>query len=134
MRSRALLHVDKLEAFKEWLTKHGHKWRPGRGEFQVIQIQDPKNGSWTPIFSRMDTTAGHKLVHYTAYGYPLKLVYKFIRHEIGQQLDGVGRPKLPCGICNPVILSESDRRIIDELTNKLKAHDSTKHVAIRSNN
>ncbi len=56
--SRCLLHKNKLEAFKAWLTATGIEHRPARGEFQVLQVK-VKNG-WQCIFDRLDAKE-----HYT---------------------------------------------------------------------
>lgn len=53
MSKRCLLHISKLEAFKAWLEANGHQHRPGKGDWQVIQVLTPDNG-WQVVFSRAD--------------------------------------------------------------------------------
>jgi hypothetical protein len=49
--SRCLLHITKLDAFKEWLDKRGIQHRPGKGFYQVIQVC--KNGKhWNNVYTR----------------------------------------------------------------------------------
>jgi hypothetical protein len=36
--SRCLLHVGKLQAFKDWLTINGIEYRSSRGPYEVIQV------------------------------------------------------------------------------------------------
>ena len=73
--SRNLLHKSKLENFKTWLMKEGIQFRPGRGDFEVIQIfTKNRHNPWQCIFDRLDTKE-----HYTVAA-PLEgLVYEFIK-------------------------------------------------------
>ena len=51
--SRSLLHKTKLEEFKAWLDSEGVKHRPGKGEWQVLQVcKDGKH--WNSVFIRLD--------------------------------------------------------------------------------
>ncbi len=71
--SRCLLHKNKLEAFKAWLTAGGIAHRPGRGDFQVLQVALPRN-QWGVVFDRIEAPE-----HYTVTG-PLEgVVRRFIR-------------------------------------------------------
>lgn len=57
--SRSLLHATKLDLFKAWLDIEGIEHRPGRGEYEVLQIK--QNGKdWYCIFKRDGV-----LTHYT---------------------------------------------------------------------
>jgi hypothetical protein len=49
--SRCLLHKTKLEPFKAWLSGQGIEHRPGRGDYQILQVLT-KNGQWQCIFDR----------------------------------------------------------------------------------
>lgn len=51
--SRNLLHKTKLEAFKVWLDGQGILHRPGRGHFEVLQVQVTKP-FWCCVFSRLE--------------------------------------------------------------------------------
>lgn len=55
--SANLLHISRLEAFKAWLTKNDHGWRPGKGPYQVIQVLT-ENSGWQVVFRR-DTDPEH---------------------------------------------------------------------------
>lgn len=55
--SANLLHISRLEAFKAWLTKNDHGWRPGKGPYQVIQVLT-ENSGWQVVFRR-DTMPEH---------------------------------------------------------------------------
>lgn len=51
--SRNLLHKNKLEDFKAWLDKKGIKHRPGKGAFQVLQVNNVKN-YWNAVYERIE--------------------------------------------------------------------------------
>lgn len=50
MAARNLLHYNKLEDFKAWLTAQGIEFRDGRGEYEVLQIRQPPH--WIPLYRR----------------------------------------------------------------------------------
>lgn len=71
--SRNLFHRNHLEEFKVYLDAHTIPHRPGRGPYQVLQVQT-RNGQWQCVFSR-----DHMPEHYTV-AHPLeRLVVQFIR-------------------------------------------------------
>lgn len=70
---RNLLHISKLDAFKEWLDDEGTAWRDGRGDYQVIQIYLP-TGQWACVYSRHDMPE-----HYTTDRRLDSFVKQFIR-------------------------------------------------------
>lgn len=71
--SRNLLHKTKLDAFKTWMVEKNIEHRPGRGDFQVLQIKT-KNGQWQCVFDRIDAPQ-----HYTV-AWPLEcIVHRFIK-------------------------------------------------------
>lgn len=71
--SRNLLHKTKLEPFKQWLDAKGIAHRPGRGDFQVLQVALPRN-QWGVVFDRIEAPE-----HYTV-TWPLEaMVRRFIR-------------------------------------------------------
>ncbi|MBR8362130.1 hypothetical protein KDW55_02205 [Burkholderia sp. AU19243] len=71
--SRNLLHKTKLKPFKAWMDSYGIEHRPGRGDFQVLQIKT-KNGQWQCVFDRIEAPE-----HYTV-AWPLEpIVRRFIR-------------------------------------------------------
>ena len=71
--SRCLLHKTKLDEFKAWLTAQGIAHRPGRGEFQVLQVALPRN-QWGVVYDRIEAPE-----HYTVTG-PLEgTVRRYIR-------------------------------------------------------
>jgi len=71
--SRRLLHISKLEHFKQWLDKEGIAHRPPRGDYQVLQVC--KNGkNWNCVYSRHDMPE-----HYTTDRHLDNLVIKFAR-------------------------------------------------------
>ena len=91
---RALLHKDKLESFKQWLDCKGREHRPGRGEWQLLQV---KHGSgWQAIFSRLD------MPEHTTVPAPLvPLVRAFIRESralaIGGTAEALNELRAPAG-------------------------------------
>lgn len=49
--SRNLLHKTKLEDFKVWLDAEGIRHRPGKGDWQILQVcKDGKQ--WFSVFER----------------------------------------------------------------------------------
>lgn len=62
--SRNLLHKNHLEDFKSWLTFNGVEHRPGRGDWQVLQVF--VSGTWYAVYERFFmpehlTVVGNKL-------------------------------------------------------------------------
>ena len=51
--SRNLLHVSHLPSFQEFLIRNFIPFRPGRGNFQVLQIQ-LEDGQWACIYNRLE--------------------------------------------------------------------------------
>ena len=47
--NRCCLHKTKLEEFKAWLNDEGLAHRPGKGEWQALQVQTPDAG-WQVVF------------------------------------------------------------------------------------
>jgi hypothetical protein len=82
MANRNSLHIDKLELFKTWLSENDIKFRPGKGDFQVLQVETVKNG-YQCIYSRFDMPE-----HYTVQDKLMPLVKRFIKetrtNEISQ--------------------------------------------------
>lgn len=61
--SRNLLHKNKLDDFKAWLTSQGILHRPGRGAYQVLQVALSRKVpiQWGVVFDR-DTAPEHYTV------------------------------------------------------------------------
>lgn len=51
--SKNLLHVSKLEEFKAWLDAQGIEHRPGKGDFQVLQVRMKHNG-FAAVYERLE--------------------------------------------------------------------------------
>lgn len=69
------LHKSRLDAFKLWLTGEGYEHRPGRGDYQVLQVLTTLSG-WQVVFtSEKDTD------HYTVNKKLMPLVDEFIRSK-----------------------------------------------------
>jgi hypothetical protein len=51
--SRNLLHILKFDEFVAWLDANSIAHRPGKGDYQKLQVQTPDNG-WQVIFIRLD--------------------------------------------------------------------------------
>jgi len=71
--SRNTLHLSHLESFKQFLIDEFVAFRPGKGDFQTLQIQLP-DGQWACIYSRLDMPE-----HYTVDRRLENLVHRFIR-------------------------------------------------------
>lgn len=67
---RCVLHKTKLEEFKAWLDQERIKHRPGKGEYQVLQVQTCKG--WQVVYDKM--TKEHLTVNQSL----LPLVRRFI--------------------------------------------------------
>ena len=73
--SRCLLHKDKLEEFKLWLDSKGLQHRPGRGDYQALQVcKDGKH--WNCVFTRHDMPE-----HFTTDRHLDSLVAAFARNR-----------------------------------------------------
>ena len=71
--TRNLLHKNKLDAFKQWLDKKHIQHRPGRGEFQVLQVALP-NGEWGVVYDRIVAPE-----HYTVTAQMESIVRRFLQ-------------------------------------------------------
>lgn len=68
------LHRDKLEAFKTWLDSKGIKHRPGKGNYQVLQVETKRDG-WQCVFDKDSETSEHYSVNRAL----MQTVRQFIR-------------------------------------------------------
>lgn len=69
------LHISKLDAFKLWLNDHGIAHRPGKGDYQVLQVRTPNNG-WQCVFRKNEMPE-----HFTVNEKLMPLVRRFIAGE-----------------------------------------------------
>lgn len=69
---RCTLHLTHLEPFKEWLNSQGIAHRPGKGAWQVLQVQTFSHG-WQVVFSRADMPE-----HYTVNEKLMPTVRRFL--------------------------------------------------------
>lgn len=70
--SRCLLHKSRLDDFKSWLDQNKIEHRPGRGDYQVMQVRS-KNG-WDVVYDR------HSAKEHFTVTWPMEaLVVRFIR-------------------------------------------------------
>ncbi|MGL4249288.1 MAG: hypothetical protein ACRDCI_11905 [Plesiomonas shigelloides] len=72
--SRCLLHKNKLDMFKLYLSENGIDFRDGRGDYQVIQVRI--DGCWHAIYERANMPE-----HLTVVFGLERLVRKFIRQS-----------------------------------------------------
>lgn len=73
--SRCMLHKSKLEEFKDWLTSNNYAHRPGRGDWQVLQVcKDGKN--WNSVYER-----AHMPEHFTTDRHLDSLVSRFCKER-----------------------------------------------------
>lgn len=73
MSLRCTLHISKLEAFKSWLNDNGIAHRPGKGDYQVLQVITTNHG-WQVVFKRNNMPE-----HYTVNEKLLPLVRQFTK-------------------------------------------------------
>lgn len=55
--SRNLLHINKLDAFKDWLTQRGVAHRPTNADWQMLQVRlTPRNqpAYWAAVYRRAE--------------------------------------------------------------------------------
>ena len=71
--SRNTLHLSHLEKFKQWLVDEFIPFRPGKGNYQVIQIR-LDDGQWACVYTRHDMPE-----HYTVDRRLEPLVHRFIK-------------------------------------------------------
>ena len=74
MASRNLLHKNKLEEFKRWLLDNEILYRPGKGDWAIIQIH--WKGAFHKLYAR-----GNMSEHVTVQDALVPLVQKFIHGE-----------------------------------------------------
>jgi len=73
MATRNLLHKSKLEEFARWcLMTKGYMTLPGRGEFQVLQVEMPGHG-FVAIYEKIRSKE-----HYSVDKRMVNLVMEFI--------------------------------------------------------
>jgi hypothetical protein len=72
MASRNLLHVNKLEDFIRYLDEVEIPHRPGKGEYQILQVYTESHG-WRVVHKRLDMKE-----HYTVDERLVPLVKRFI--------------------------------------------------------
>lgn len=72
MTSRSMLHKSHLTPFKIWLAERGYLYRPGRGDFQILQVQ--LGNAWHCIYERSNMPE-----HYTTVTPLEPTVRRFIR-------------------------------------------------------
>ena len=58
MANRYTLHKNKLDDFKGYLDSKGIAYRPGKGEWQALQVLTPRDG-WQCVFNRADMPEHH---------------------------------------------------------------------------
>lgn len=75
MANRCLLHILKLDDFKKWLTNQGIRYRPEKGDYQVLQVLTPEYG-WQVIFRKVDMPE-----HYVIQDKLESLVRRFINEQ-----------------------------------------------------
>lgn len=72
---RNLMHKTKLEEFKAWLDAEGISHRPGRGNYQALQVR--KDGThWNCVYERNEMPE-----HYSTDRHLDPLVRKFCRQR-----------------------------------------------------
>ena len=69
---RQLLHKNKVEDFKAWLDACGIRHRPGKGDYEVLQVFRA-DGCWFKLYRR-----NHMPEHVTVQGPLVNLVREYI--------------------------------------------------------
>ena len=79
--NRHLLHKSRLAEFQAWLGSRGIDSRPGKGDYEVLQVLR-NDGHWFKLYRRE-----HMPEHLTVQGPLVQLVREFI-HETRDMRDG----------------------------------------------
>lgn len=74
--SRCMLHKNKLDDFKVWLTNQGIQHRPGKGVWQVLQVLSNDGKHWNAVYERAEMPE-----HLTNVRYLDSLVIRFCRNR-----------------------------------------------------
>lgn len=77
MAERCLLHLNKLEPLKIWLTSSGYELQPTKGIYEVLRAT---KGEETAIIYRRSIVKEHLTVQQKDY----KLIRQFIRETKGE--------------------------------------------------
>jgi hypothetical protein len=72
MANRCMLHISKLDAFKAYLNDQEIAHRPGKGEYQVLQVLTELFG-WKCIYRKLEMPE-----HYSLDDKLVPLVYRFL--------------------------------------------------------
>jgi len=75
MARRNLLHISKLEEFKEWCHRNKIPTRPPKGEYQILQVKNGLSG-WGIVYKRLNAKE-----HYTVDKNIEKYVTRFIQEQ-----------------------------------------------------
>lgn len=73
--NKCLLHISKLDEFKNWLTNNDIPFRPGKGHYQVIQVMTKGDG-WQVVFRKNEMPEHFSINHRL-----MPTVRKFIRES-----------------------------------------------------
>lgn len=76
---RCLLHKSKLNEFRVWLDSLQIPHRPGKGAWQILQVQTKQHG-WQVVFERLEMPE-----HVTVQENLMPLVRKFIAESKGSK-------------------------------------------------
>ena len=74
MADRCTLHISRLEDFKKFLIDENIAFRPGKGTWEVLQIQT--QGGWYKIYRKNDMPE-----HYVAQDKVMPLIRKFVNQK-----------------------------------------------------
>ena len=75
MANRCTLHKTKLEDFKSFLDSLGIAHRPGKGDYQVLQVQTEKHG-YQVVFEKSNMPE-----HYSVNDKLMPIVRRFLDHQ-----------------------------------------------------
>jgi predicted RNA binding protein YcfA (HicA-like mRNA interferase family) len=78
MRSRCLLHKNKLEEFEKWLKARGWVMEPTKGTYEYMRATHPKKKGTLLVYARENIKE-----HYTVFGESLDAAHQFIREQKG---------------------------------------------------
>lgn len=65
MANRSTLHVDRLEAFKQWLVDDGWDLEDPKGDYEVLRARKPGRNRPLILWRRLSNSGGGDLTHLT---------------------------------------------------------------------
>lgn len=76
MRSRCLLHKNKIDEFAKWLFERGWKKEDTKGFYEVLRMRHPRHKDPLIVYYRLNAKE-----HLTVHGVALEMSRQFVREK-----------------------------------------------------